>query len=233
MKILLLHFNFGGLMIYSTVIFDLDGTLLDTSEGIINCVSYTIDYLDLPSLTIEQKKSFIGPPLLHSYMRECGLTEQQARDAVEVYRDRYEKKGVYQAKLYENIKPLLARLKRQNIKTGVATLKRHDLAIQILEHFDLKKYLDAIKGIDDKDSLSKADILNSCMKDLEITDFTKAVLIGDSKHDEIGADEIGIDFIAVRYGFGFQDDEDLENLRTVFKAMDVNQLTNFFFKEYV
>jgi phosphoglycolate phosphatase len=214
-------------MKYSTIIFDLDGTLLDTSKGIMNGANYTVNKLGLPKLTIDQQRSFIGPPLIDSFMRECGLAESTARNAVEIYRQRYNEKGLYEASHYQGIKDVLAELKENNFKLAVATLKRDDFAKQILSNFEISVFFDVIKGIDEKDAHSKADILLMCLNELEQTDLSKVLLIGDSIYDALGADQVGIDFMAVTYGYGFKNKNDANEIKNIYIAEKVNDILEY------
>ncbi|NHC43554.1 HAD hydrolase-like protein [Bacillus sp. MM2020_1] len=214
-------------MKYSTIIFDLDGTLLDTSEGIMAGASYTANKMGLLDLSTEQQKSFIGPPVMDSFIRECGFTVNQARQAVEIYRQRYKEKGLYEAKHYNQVKELLITLKKEEYKTGVATLKRDDFAKSILKHFELSNYLDCIKGIDDQDIHSKSDIIKMCLKELNEEDLSNVVLIGDSIYDAMGADQVGIDFIAVTYGYGYKDKQEADKVRNVLVAENVIDIINY------
>ncbi|WP_449621681.1 HAD hydrolase-like protein [Robertmurraya sp. Marseille-Q9965] len=214
-------------MKYSTIIFDLDGTLLDTSEGIMVGASYTVQKLGIAELTMDQQKSFIGPPLLESFMRECGLTKNEAEIAVSLYRERYQKKGLYEAKHYHQMEELLFLLKKKGFKLAVATLKMDRFAKEILEYFGLLHYFDSINGIDEKDTLSKKDIIQLCLKEIEEYDYSKVVLIGDSIFDAIGAKEAGIDFIGVTYGFGFKAKEDIEQVDAVFTAKSVKDIMGY------
>lgn len=214
-------------MKYSTVIFDLDGTLLDTSEGIMVGASYTANKMGGPNLTITQQKSFIGPSPFYSFIRECGYNESEAREAVEIYRERYKEKGQFEAKHYEFIHELLVTLKEKEYKTAVATLKRDDLAKEILLNFELKSYFDSINGIDEMDTLSKADIIQMCLNDLQQNDLSEVVLIGDSIHDAVGAEHAGVDFIAVTYGYGFKSKEEVIDSKNVFIAENVKDIIKF------
>lgn len=214
-------------MKYSTVIFDLDGTLLDTSKGIMLGASATANKMGAPELTIDQQKSFIGPPLMDSFIRECGFSVNEARKAVELYRQRYNEKGLYEATHYHQIKEILISLKEKRCKTAVATLKMDDFAKEILKHFGLAQYFNSINGIDDKDTHSKSDIISMCLKEMEQNDSSKAVMIGDSIYDAIGAEQLDVDFIAVTYGYGFKNKEEASKSKNVFIAESVNDIITF------
>ncbi|MBE4907222.1 HAD hydrolase-like protein [Bacillus luteolus] len=214
-------------MKYSTLVFDLDGTLLDTSEGIMLGASETARKMGAGKLTIQQQKSFIGPPLLDSFMRECGFSEVEARKAVNLYRKRYKEKGLYEAKHYQHIKELLMACKQTHCKTAVATLKMDTFAKEIIKHFGLSEYFHSVNGIDQQDTHSKADIISMCLKDLDQNDTSKVVMIGDSIYDAMGAEEVGIDFIAVTYGYGFTSKESASQCKNVFIAEDVREIIEF------
>ncbi|WP_019241440.1 MULTISPECIES: HAD hydrolase-like protein [Bacillus] len=214
-------------MKYSTIIFDLDGTLLDTSHGIMSDASYTANKMGVEKLTIDQLKSFIGPPLLESFIRECGFSKEDARKAVELYRERYKEKGLYQAELYQQIKELLILLNENNCKTAIATLKRDDFAKKMITHFDLSPYFNSINGIDEKDTHSKFDIILMCLKELIQDDLSEVVMIGDSIYDAKGAEQAGIDFIAVTYGYGFRNKEEASLVKNVYIAENVDDVIRF------
>lgn len=189
---------------YDAIIFDLDGTLLDTSDGIVKCVEHASSILNLPKLPMERKLSFVGPPLLESFKREFALNEPKAKKAVEVYRKRYSEEGLFEASVYDGMKELLFYLKEKGYLLAVATLKREDFAKRILEHFQLSAFFDVIVGIDNDDSLTKADTIRLALDKISVSNVNQVLMVGDSEYDKVGADLIGVDFCAVMYGFGFK-----------------------------
>lgn len=192
---------------YQAVLFDLDGTLLDTAEGILNCISYAEANMPLSPLPEDRKRSFIGPPLLESFRREYGLSEAEGIRAVKYYRERYRSKGLFEAKIYPGIPELLHCLQESGCRLAVATLKLERYADKIISHFGLAPYFDCVAGTDEKGETTKAQIIKQCLRSLG-TPPHKAVLIGDSRYDYQGAAEAGVDFIGVSYGFGFRPDEE-------------------------
>lgn len=190
---------------YRAVLFDLDGTLLDTSRGILNCISYAEAVMPLPALSLERKRSFIGPPLLESFMREYSLDEEGAMRAATVYRDRYREKGMLEAEVYPDIPDLLASLKNAGYIMAVATLKLGDYADKVISSFGLSPYFHCVCGTDEKGTVTKAEIINRCLERMGAA-ASEAVLIGDSSFDRNGARQAGVDFIGVSYGFGFMPD---------------------------
>ncbi len=190
------------LKIYKVVLFDLDGTLIDTSEGIFNSVRYAEKMMNLNPLPESELRKFIGPPPASSYMKYHGLTKEKAIQATAFHREYGSKFGAYEAKVYDGIPELLAKLKNEGIKLGVCTLKRQDIAEKVLEHFGMLKSFDTVVGIDSGESLSKADTINIALQKLNHQKKTDVVLIGDSLYDAEGAQKADIDFIGVLYGFG-------------------------------
>ena len=193
-----------GEPMYKTIIFDLDGTLLNTSKGVLNSVKYALDKMGLEQLPYEKAKRFIGPPLQEGFAKVAGLEGNDVDKAVEFYRDNYKNKGaIFEAEVYDGITDVLKHLKNDGRRICVATLKPEDSAKRVLEHFGLAQYFDYIGGNKEEKS-TKAGLI---AEGLEATGATadEAVLIGDSIFDLYGAQEAGVDFIAAAYGFGPDD----------------------------
>ena len=193
-----------GEPMYKTVIFDLDGTLLNTSEGVLNSVKYALDKMGLEQLPYDKARRFIGPPLQEGFERVAGLKGDDIDLAVSHYRKNYKENGaIFEAQVYDGIEDVLKHLKNDGRKICVATLKPEDSAKRVLEHFGLAQYFDYIGGNKEEKS-TKAGLI---AEGLEATGATpdEAVLIGDSIFDLYGAQEAGIDFIAAAYGFGPDD----------------------------
>ena len=181
------------------VVFDLDGTLVDTSPGIIESVKYAVKEFNYPVLTQEQLLSFIGPPLKTSFIRCCGCDDSVAERLTETYRNYYRQGAILNARLYDGIIELLKELYNADIQLTVATSKPQTFAEQIIFHFGLERYLSAIRGADIYGKLTKADLISQCVKDF---DLSGCIMVGDTVYDAKGAEETGISFIAVSYGFG-------------------------------
>lgn len=211
---------------YKGIIFDLDGTLLDTAEGVLHSLRHTIDVLGYEPLPEEVMRTFIGPPVKHSLSAAYHLSESEASRATEIFRMRYKDHDLFKAAPYEGIIKLLSALKQKGLLVGVATLKRDDYAHSILEHFHISKYCDSICGSDFESRMGKADVLNKCIKELGLSG-EDTVLIGDTGSDGNGAKEAGIDFIAVTYGFGPRTAEEWSRFEPVFTAGAVSELSMF------
>lgn len=214
---------------YDAVIFDVDGTLLDTSEGLISAVNYTIDMYGLKQLTNEQLKTFIGPPIQNSLARYYDLSSEKIQEIADIFRDAYKNKFLLQAVPYDGIYMVLEKLLQNHIKIGVATYKREDYALQILKRFHFDEYATVMHGADNFNKLKKKDIIQLCVTEMGLTDPKRIVMVGDSDNDAIGAADAGMKFIGVTYGFGFKSIEDVncfENIGAVNGTDDIfNSLT--------
>lgn len=193
---------------FVNILFDLDGTLLDTTEGIIESVCHTLRVLNLPIPTSSGLLAFVGPPLQMSFMEKYGFDQHEAQNAADIFRDYYKTQAMLKAKLYPGIIQLMEDLKNTGKHLAVATYKREDYAQKILSHFGIDKYCESIRGADNFNQLKKSDIIKLCVEELG-GDKKQSVLVGDTKHDALGAQEAGIDFLGVTYGFGFQTADDV------------------------
>ena len=190
------------------VIFDLDGTLLDTSIGILDSVRYTIAALSYSELSYDKLLTFVGPPIQQSFMEHFGCSAETAQRAADIFRNYYKDVALLRAAPYEGIYDLCDELKRRGMKLAVATYKREDYALTLLKHFQFDKYCNPMHGADGNNQLKKNDIVQMCMLEMDATP-DNTVLVGDTYHDAAGAIEAGVEFLAVTYGFGFQDGADL------------------------
>ena len=209
---------------FKCVIFDVDGTILDTSEGIFESVKYTINHFGFQELTDDQLKEFIGPPIQNSFSKKYNLQGEILQDIATVFRNRYKANDLLKAKPYDKIYDLFSELKKNNIVTAIATYKRQDYATELLVHFDFDKYTNIIFGADHENKLKKKDIIELALKEAGITDYNDAVMIGDSDNDAIGANDLGINFIGVTYGFGFKSKEDVLKFNPYGVASNVDEL---------
>lgn len=209
---------------YTCILFDLDGTLLDTSKGVLKSVKYTIDTLGLPPISEETMKTFIGPPIQNSFRSVYGLDDEMTQKAADTFRNVYKDKFLLEADHYEGMTELLVQLRAGGCKLAVATYKREDYTLRLLDALDISKYFDIIKGSDMEGKLTKADIVQYCIEGFN-RNKDEVVLIGDSVNDEVGAKAQNIDFIAVTYGFGYKNPSDVKDC--VYTASSVEELKNF------
>lgn len=191
--------NGEGDPMYKTVIFDLDGTLIDTSSGVIVCGKYALEKLGMEEITDEQARRFLGPPLAESFPEIFGVSPENVDEAIELFREKYNSQQ-YNATVYDGIIELLEFLKEKGVKIAVATLKHESFAAGVLEHFGIAKYFDLICGASTEAESKKEVLINRILEELN-TSSDNAVLIGDTRFDARGAKNAGVDFLAVTYGF--------------------------------
>ncbi|SEQ07698.1 phosphoglycolate phosphatase [Lachnospiraceae bacterium NE2001] len=192
-----------------SIIFDLDGTLLDTSVGVLSSVQKMIEHFGLHNLDDDDMRSFIGPPINKNLERLYGMAPDKAMEAMSYFREEYPKGDIFRAEHYEGMDELLYSLKDLGFKVGVSTYKREDMAKTLLEEKGLAKYFDVIHGSNAASDMTKADIVNLTIRDLGY-EPDETVMVGDSDNDAIGAEEAGALFIGVTYGFGFNTPEEIE-----------------------
>lgn len=197
------------------VLFDLDGTLLDTSEGIVRAVKETLDHYNLHLSENDIRDRFIGPPVEQSFLRAFNINSNQTlKEMCSFFRNAYVEKYLFNATIYQGIAKLLNDLKRKNILLGVATYKRESYTIPILHKFKINDYMDVVHGSDVDGKLSKQDIIKWCVNDLKL-EISECVMVGDTIHDYNGALELGMDFIGVTYGFGIRSRDDIPSVSMV------------------
>ncbi len=203
-----------------TILFDLDGTLTDSGEGIINCAILALEHFGLPIPSRETLRVFVGPPLHESFIR-FGVPADKAEEAVEVYRSRYIPIGKFENTPYPGIRELLEKLKAEGHKLYVATSKPEQMSIDILEHFDLAKYFDRICGASlDTSRTDKAAVIAYLQELTGKQEHT--IMVGDTKFDVIGAKKHGIPTIGVSWGYGTV--EDLRNAGAAAIAHSMEEL---------
>ena len=209
---------------YRLVIFDLDGTLLDTRDGILSAVKYTINKTGLTPLEDCVLQNFIGPPIGESFAKFYSISDKKrVQELVEIFRKQYKDIDLLKAEPYEGIYEVFESLNHMGIKTAIATYKRQDFTETILKHFGFDQYTDVIHGADYNNKLKKKDIIQLCLEETEIN-IEDAVMIGDTAHDAEAARQLGIDFLGVTYGFGFKTEKDVleyTSLRTASEAKDI------------
>lgn len=208
---------------YSTILFDLDGTLTDPKVGITKSVQYALSKLGIKEPDLERLTSFIGPPLNLSFQQKYHFSSAEAQQAVEYYREYFKAKGMYENVVYESIPWLLKSLKDESRNLVVATSKPTVFAQKILDHFGIGQFFDHVVGSNlDSTRSDKTEIIEYTMiqySDLPKSDF---IMIGDREHDIIGANSNGIDSIGVTYGYGSR--EELTQAKVTYIADVIDDL---------
>lgn len=196
---------------YKTVLLDIDGTLLDTTQGVIEAVKTTIKETKLPMMNEDILKLFVGPVMQNSFKKYYKMDDKTALETANLFRANYRKYSLYLAEPYSGVMSFLSKIKKAGLQIAVATNKSEDNAVAILDKFNILQYCDCAVGSDLLGKLTKADIINECIKKLQAEKST-TVMVGDSEADSRGAEIAGIDFIAVTYGFGFKSSDDLSGI---------------------
>ena len=190
-------------MTYQTILFDLDGTVTDPYLGISKSIAYALEKMKSPALDAQTLATFIGPPLLQSFQDICGFTEQQAHKALGYYRERFASKGLYENSVYPGIPDLLSSLKNSGKTLAIATSKPTVFAEKILHHFHLDQYFSVIVGSNlDGTRNAKNEVIHEVLSQLNGIANESIIMIGDRKHDIIGAQKEGIQSVGVLYGYG-------------------------------
>ena len=206
-------------MKYKNLLFDLDGTLTDSSEGIIKSVLYTYEKMQLDPPEESVLHTFIGPPLSDSFVKH-GVPEKDKDKAVAIYRERYNSIGKFENAPYPGMIELLQKLKDEGFKLYVATSKPEKTAIEVLDHFEMTGYFDEIAGATfDSSRVQKEDVIRYLLDKMEEND-EGTVMIGDTTFDVLGAAELGIPCIAVTWGFGDEAEMQKAGAVSIVKEMD-------------
>lgn len=207
------------------LLFDLDGTLTDPKEGITKSVRHALRAFDIEVEDLDTLCCFIGPPLRDSFIEYYGFSEENATTAISIYREYFSNRGLYENEAYEGIDRVLKTLKDSGKKLYVATSKPEVFAKKILEHFNLDSYFEFIGGADLAETrVKKGDVIRYVLEENRITDLERVIMVGDRKHDILGAKEAGIASVGVLYGYGNR--EELLDAGADFIAESVFDLQN-------
>ncbi len=208
------------------LLFDLDGTLTNPQEGITKCVQHALHAFNIDETDLEKLIPFIGPPLIQSFMDFYNFSEEQAKKAVAVYRERFGTVGLFENFPYPGIADMLAELKAQGRVLAVASSKPTVYVRRILEKFELAQYFDVIEGSNlDGTRVDKKEVIAEVLAQLGHPPADDLLMIGDRKFDVIGAHEMGFGCVGVRFGFAAPDE--LEESGAVYIADTVHDLHRY------
>ncbi|EJQ71409.1 HAD family hydrolase [Bacillus mycoides] len=211
---------------YTTFLFDLDGTLTNPKEGIINAVLYVLEKMGIEEVNISELDSFIGPPMQQSFADRYNMNEIEVERAVFYFREYLKKSGLLENKVYDGIGALLQELKDAGNRLFVATSKPTVFAKQVIEHFQLTSFFEEIVGSNlDGTRIKKEEIIAHILQTNEELQKEEMVMIGDRKHDVIGANSNGIASIGVLYGYG--NENELSDAGAIHIVKDVEELQRF------
>lgn len=195
-------------MKYTAILFDMDGTLNESAEGITKSAAYACEKMGMAVPPQHMLEKFVGPPLLASFMEYAGMTEEEAHRAIELYRERFSVVGWKENSVYPGMAPLLKALKANGVYLGIASAKPEIFVKQTAEYFGIDKYFDALIGTTlENTSADKCELLRAALpKDI---DLSCVAMVGDREFDMQAARKLGVTGIGVLYGYG--DREELEN----------------------
>lgn len=209
---------------FTTVLFDFDGTVFDTGEGITKSVQYALKKQGIDA-DISELGYFVGPPLFDSFKNGFNMTDEQAAQAVVDYRERYKPIGLYECRIYDGIDELLKQLKSMGCKLGIATAKPLHMAETLLKYGNVYDYFDVYCGSPENvHGRTKPEIITEALEKLGVTDKDSVIMIGDTKFDILGAHDVGVKAIGVSYGYGSR--EELEAAKADYIVDSVPEILN-------
>ena len=211
---------------FDVLLFDLDGTLTDPSEGITNSVVYALNKF---GIEVEDKRTllkFIGPPLVKGFAEFYCFSHEDSLRATEFYRETFRVKGLFENEVYDGVYDMLQTLKDAGKTLVIATSKPEEFTLKILKHFDLLKYFDFVAAATfDETRNTKDKVIAYALEHLNILDKSKIVMIGDRYHDIEGAKANGIASVGVLYGFGSK--EELKNAGADYLVNNLREIVEF------
>lgn len=194
-------------MSFKYVLFDFDGTIADSSEGVIESIAYAYKAFNKQLPDYETIKCFFGPPLVSSFMKYAGADEKTGEAMTAKYRELYTDNAMYRIKLYDGLEQLLKMLKDDGMKIAIASSKPTMFFDKLLAYLNIKQYFDAVCGArSDEKSTSKTDIILSACEQFGVEDKNEVIMVGDRKYDILGAKGAGVKSIGVLYGYGERDE---------------------------
>jgi phosphoglycolate phosphatase len=210
------------------ILFDLDGTLTDPKEGIVNSILYSLEKLGIQENFIDELDSFIGPPLRESFAVRYSLSNDLADKAMLYYREYFSVKGLFENKIYNGVEDLLESLSSHRYKLYVATSKPTVYATEILRHFKIDDYFDEITGSNlDNTRTDKTEIISYIVSAYGLL-ACDSFMIGDRKHDIIGGKNNSMKTIGVTYGYGSL--EELSSYQPDFIVNNCNEIDTLLIK---
>ncbi|MBQ1950251.1 MAG: HAD-IA family hydrolase [Clostridia bacterium] len=185
------------------ILFDLDGTLIDSGRGVMNCVTYALEKFDIHPTDREELHPYIGPPLLYAFQQYHGLSEEQAEQALAYYRERYTVKGLYENDVYTGLYETLSCLRERGVHLLVATSKPEEFVKRILPHYDLDTYFEFVSGDTfDKKRPNKEAVIAYIKQQYPSISSDNTLMVGDTKYDVLGAHACDLPVVGVLYGYG-------------------------------
>ncbi|MCR5295596.1 MAG: HAD hydrolase-like protein [Lachnospiraceae bacterium] len=214
-------------MIYTHLLFDLDGTLTDPREGITKSVQYALRHFGIDEPDPDKLTAFIGPPLIPSFMEFYGLSHEEAVRALAFYRERFSTVGLFENRVLDGIPEMLEKLKAKGKLLAVASSKPEEYVLRILDHFKILEPFDTVSGASmDEKRVEKKDVIEDALVRLGASNDRSGILmIGDRKHDIVGARACGLDSLGIYTGFAPVGE--LEDAGASYVVRTVEEMTAF------
>jgi phosphoglycolate phosphatase len=188
-------------MKYDFLLFDMDGMLVDTREGILKCAAHALSAFGIEVEDLSSLTKFVGPPLSYSFTEFYGLSPEDAKKAVAIYRERYSKKGQYECYVFDGVPEMLQALLKKGYRLCIATSKLESYAKAMLDRLGIGCYFEQVIGATPDEAIStKDEVIEASLVRMGITDRQRALMIGDRKHDVLGAKKCGLDSFGVYMG---------------------------------
>lgn len=193
---------------YDYVIFDFDGTVVDTGEGILKSLQYSFEQMGREAPDMSDLKRFIGPPVYYSYTHFYGVSEDEVGEYIRKYRERYKVQGIYECELYCGMKELLCQLRKRGVKLGIASSKPEHLIYSVADYLEITDMFDAIVGVkvDDSNHSTKTGLVLDAMEKLGVREKDKVLMVGDRCFDIDGASGAGVDSCGALWGYGNEEE---------------------------
>lgn len=209
---------------YDYVIFDFDGTVVDTGEGILKSLQYSFREMGREVPSLDDLKKFIGPPIHYSYTTYYGVSEEEVGMYIKKYRERYRAKGIYECELYKGFPDVLDSLRENGIRVGIASSKPESLIYDVANYLGVTDKFDAIVGVqlDDSNHSSKTGLVLESMKKLGAEDKGKVLMVGDRCYDIDGAAGAGVDSCGVLWGYG--DEKEFKEHNATYIVSDTDEM---------
>lgn len=209
---------------YKYILFDLDGTLTDPKEGITKSFQYALKHFGIDEDLVNLEK-FIGPPLHDSFRDDYNFDDEKVEEAVTKFREYFAETGIFENKIFPNVKEILEYLHESGKVLLLATSKPTVFAERILKHFEIDQYFKHVGGSNlDGSRSEKNEVINHVLETCNISSMDDVIMIGDRKYDVLGAQKIGVDSIGVLYGYGSL--EELKEANPNYIIENIEELKN-------
>lgn len=212
---------------YDAVLFDFDGTVADTGEGIFSSIRSAIAAMGFEPIDEELLRTFIGPPIFDSFKNGVGMTDEQSREAVKKYREAYSESGIYNFEIYDGIEALLRELHKNGIKTAIASSKPARFIEKIIDYLDFSELIDCVScPRSDTVHESKESLINNAVEQMGVAK-SRTLMVGDRRFDIEGANLAGVESVGVTFGYGGE--EELKKAGATYIAGSADEIKRIIF----